>query len=80
MPTSLERLQDDVALLAKSVAEHDTWMKVHDVSCAGRYRELRDSLLRQNRVIYVGFILLGIVAIGLKTKFGEALLKLLDLV
>lgn len=80
MPTSeIDRIRDQIAAMQSDIAEGKQWMAVHDVSCAARYRELKESMERSNKLLLLATTVLAVVAIGLKTKFGEEILRMTGL-
>lgn len=83
MPTEAERLREAMVAmdqrLTAQIAEHSTWMKVHDVDCGRRYDALKAAVVSNHKITMVALALLFAVAVGLKSKFGEEILRVFGL-
>lgn len=77
--SEIDRIRDQIAAMQRDIEDSKRWEAVHDVSCAARYRELKETMSRSNKLLLVATGVLGAMGVGLKSKFGEEVLRLMGL-
>jgi hypothetical protein len=74
MQTDLESLRAEMQLdrrrIEDRVTKTESWQSMHDAVCAFRWKVLQ-------RIAVLGFAWLTLLIIGIRTPWGEAMLRLL---